>query len=192
MALVKAIDRFDPSRGTALSTYAVPTIIGELRRYFRDSTWSVHVVRSLQERVLLVERASAKLGSQLGRSPSVPELSAELDLTDEEVVQALEASTAARPASLDETLEADDDTTITLGDTLSKVDDGFALAENRWAVNSAMHTLDDRARAILWLRFEKDMTQSEIAKELGISQMHVSRLLRQALTQLRSVAAVAA
>src|SRR5687768_14471723 len=109
MGLVKAIDRFDPERGTTLSTYAVPTILGELRRYFRDSGWSVHVSRQLQERTLLVERVSVRLESRLGRSPSVPELAAEMGLPDEAVVEALDASTAYQTVSLDERLYEDDD-----------------------------------------------------------------------------------
>jgi RNA polymerase sigma-B factor len=189
MGLVKAIDRFDPERGTVLSTFAVPTILGELRRYFRDSTWSVHVGRQLQERILLVQRVLALLTSCLGRSPSVPELAAAVRLSDEEVVEALGASSAARAASLDEPLGHDDDSGATLGDTLSSEDAGFELVEDRAAVDSAMRALDDRARRILQLRFEEDMTQAEIAAELGISQMHVSRLLRRALATLRDTAA---
>jgi RNA polymerase sigma-B factor len=192
MALVKAIDRFDPARGTALSTYAVPTILGELRRYFRDSGWSVHVGRQLQERTLLVERASQRLGSRLGRSPSVTELAGELDLSHEEIVEALDASSAYQTASLDERLFEDDGSGSALVDTLGSEDDGFELVEDRSAAQSAMRALDDRARQILHMRFEADMTQSQIAAELGVSQMHVSRLLRSALATLRERAAAEA
>ena len=189
MGLVKAIDRFDPERGTALSTFAVPTILGELRRYFRDSTWSVHVARQLQEHILLVQRVSGLLASRLGRSPSVPELAAAVGISDEEVVEALGASSAVRPASLDEPLGHADDSEATLWDTLSSEDAGFELVEDRAAVDSAMRALDDHAHHILRLRFEHHMTQREIAAELGVSQMQVSRLLRRALATLRDTAA---
>jgi RNA polymerase sigma-B factor len=193
MALVKAIDRFDPERGTALSTYVVPTIVGELRRYFRDSGWSVHVNRLLQERTLLVERVSMLLGSRLGRSPSVAELAAETGLSGEEVVEALEASTAYQSVSLDERLYEDDDGGgSTLVDVLGSEDDGFELIDDRSAAQSAIRALDDRSRQILRMRFMADMTQSQIAAELGVSQMHVSRLLRRALTTLRDRAAAEA
>ena len=189
LGLVKAIDRYDPERGAALSTFAVPTILGELRRYFRDSTWSVHVGRQLQEHILLVQRVSGLLASRLGRSPSVPELAAAVGMSNEEVVDVLEASSAVRPASLDEPLGHADDGEATLGDTLSSEDAGFELVEDRAAVDSAMGALDDHAHHILRLRFEHHMTQREIATELGVSQMQVSRLLRRALTTLRDTAA---
>jgi RNA polymerase sigma-B factor len=186
MALVKAIDRFDADRGTAISTFAVPTILGELRRYFRDSTWSVRVGRTLQERIMRAERASGELASKLGRSPSVRELATAMQLSEEEVIEALEASSAYRPTSLDEPAFNDDhDGGTTLGDTLSTDDGSLALIEDRWTVQSAMRALSDRDRQILRMRFEEDLTQSEIAKQLGVSQMHVSRLLRRALATLR-------
>jgi RNA polymerase sigma-B factor len=189
MALVKAIDRFDPERGTALSTFAVPTILGELRRHFRDAGWSVHMSRQLQERTLRVERVSGELMSQLGRSPSVAEIAAEMGLPDEEVVEALEASTAYQAASLDEQLYEEDGTGSTLMDVLGAEDDGFELVEDRSATRSAMRALDDRARRIVELRFIAGMTQSQIGDELGVSQMHVSRLLRRAVATLRDTAA---
>ena len=189
LALVKAIDRFDPKRGTALSTYAVPTILGELRRYFRDAGWSVHVSRPLQERTLRVERLSARLEAQLGRSPSVAELAAEMDLTAEEVLEALEVSTAYQATSLDEHLYEEDDSGSTLMDVLGSEDDGFELVDDRSAARSAMRTLDDRPRRIVEMRFIAEMTQSQIGAELGVSQMHISRLLRRALATLRETAA---
>ena len=189
MALVKAIDRFDPERGTALSTYAVPTILGELRRYFRDNGWSVHMSRQLQERSLKVERVSERLMSRLGRSPSVAEIAAEMDLPDEEIVEALEASTAYQAASLDEQVYEEDGSGATLMDMLGTEDDGFELVEDRSAAHSAMRALDDRARRIVELRFIAGMTQSQIGDELGVSQMHVSRLLRRAVATLRETAA---
>ena len=152
MALVKAVDRFDPERGTALSTYAVPTILGELRRYFRDSGWSVHVSRPLQERSLQVERASKELMSKLGRSPSVTEIAAEMGLPDEEVVEALEVSSAYQAASLDERLyEEDEGGAATLMDVLGSEDEGYELVEDRAATQSAMRALDDRSRQLVEL-----------------------------------------
>ena len=189
MALVKAIDRFDPERGTALSTFAVPTILGELRRYFRDTGWSVHMSRQLQERSLKVERVSEQLMSHLGRAPSVAEIAAEMDLPDEEVVEALEASTAYLSASLDEQIYEENGSGATLIDMLGTDDDGFELVEDRSAARSAMRALDDRARRIVELRFIAGMTQSQIGDELGVSQMHVSRLLRRAIATLRETAA---
>jgi RNA polymerase sigma-B factor len=192
MALVKAIDRFDPARGTALSTYAVPTILGELRRYFRDAGWSVHVSRQLQERTLLLERVSTRLGSRLGRAPSVAELGAEMGLGTEEVLEALDAANAYQAASLDETLYEHDGGQTALVDMLGSEENGFELVEDRDATRSAMRALDDRSRRVLHMRFIDDMTQSQIAAELGVSQMHVSRLLRRALTALRERAAAEA
>ncbi len=186
VGLVKALDRFDPEMGTAMSTFAVPTILGELRRYFRDSTWSLRVSRDLQECILKVERASGQLESLLGRAPTVAELAAGIGRSEEEVAEALEASSACRTASLDESRELDDGAGATLADTLGSEDDRLELVEDRDAVDYAMGMLDERARAILLLRFEEDMTQREIAAKLGISQMHVSRLLREALATLRA------
>jgi RNA polymerase sigma-B factor len=189
LALVKAIDRFDPERGTALSTYAVPTILGELRRYFRDAGWSVHMSRELQERTLKVEHVSERLTSQHSRSPSVAEVAAEMDLPEEDVVEALQASTAYQSASLDEQIYEEDGSGSTLMDVLGGEDDGFELVEDRSATHSAMRVLDERARKIVELRFIAGMTQSQIGDELGVSQMHVSRLLRRALATLRDTAA---
>ena len=188
LGLVKAVDRFDPARGTALSTYAVPTILGELRRYFRDTSWSVHVDRALQERVLRVERESNAIASRLGRSPTVREIARAIDLTEEEIVEALQASGASRARSLDEKLGDEDGNEATLADTLGHDEGRFELVEDLAAMEGGMRRLDDRARVMLSMRFERDMTQSEIAAALGVSQMHVSRLLRAALATLRDSA----
>jgi RNA polymerase sigma-B factor len=188
LGLVKAVDRFDPARGTALSTYAVPTILGELRRHFRDTSWSVHVERAMQERVLQVERVSSVLASRLGRSPSVREIAREIDLTNEEIVEALQASGASRAKSLDEKLWDDEGSEATLADTLGHDEARFELVEDLVAMEDGIRRLDDRARVMLSMRFQKDMTQSEIAAALGVSQMHVSRMLRAALATLRDSA----
>jgi RNA polymerase sigma-B factor len=186
LGLVKAIDRFDPGRGNAISTYAVPTILGELRRHFRDHTWSVRVSRELQERVLRLERVSGELASTLGRSPSVAELGDRLGLSAEEVLEAIEAAGAYRSASLEEQLGGGDGAEdVALIDVLGDDDARLELVEDAAAVDGAMHVLDERARRILHMRFMEDMTQLQIAHALGISQMHVSRLLRKALTALR-------
>ncbi len=186
LGLVKAIDRFDPVRGNAISTFAVPTILGELRRHFRDHTWSMRVSRELQERVLRMERESSRLASMLGRSPLVAELAADLGLSDEQVLEAMDAAAAYQASSLEEQLDrTNDDQGGALYDVLGEDDKRFELVENAAAVDDALIVLDDRERRILHLRFKRDMTQSEIADELGISQMHVSRLLRRALARLR-------
>ena len=186
VGLVKAIERFDPARGTAISTFAVPTILGELRRHFRDHTWSMRVSRELQERVLKLERASNELAPALGRSPSVTELSAKLDLSPEEVLEAIDAAGAYRSASLEEQLgRGDHDGNGALIDVLGSEDSRLTLVEDAAAVDDALLVLEDRDRRILHMRFMRDMTQSQIANALGISQMHVSRLLRKALATLR-------
>ena len=191
LGLVKAIDRFDPSRGNAISTFAVPTILGELRRHFRDHTWSMRVSRDLQERVLRIERGSSRLASVLGRSPSVAELAADLGLSHEEVLEGTDAASAYRTASLEEQLDRrHEEQGGALADVLGEDDARFELVENAAAVDDALIVLDDRERQILHLRFMGDMTQSEIADVLGVSQMHVSRLLRRSLERLRERVAV--
>jgi RNA polymerase sigma-B factor len=191
LGLVKAIDRFDPARGNAISTFAVPTILGELRRHFRDYTWSMRVSRDVQERVLRVERESSRLASTLGRSPSVAEIAAELRLSHEEVLEAMDAAGAYQSTSLEEQLDrSSEGQGAALLDVLGEEDARFALVEDAAAVDDAFIVLDDRERRILHLRFMQDMTQSEVADVLGISQMHVSRLLRRALARLRERAAV--
>ena len=191
LGLVKAIDRFDPARGNAISTFAVPTILGELRRHFRDYTWSMRVSRDIQERVLLVERESSRLASALGRSPSIAEIAADLRLSHEEVLEAMDAAGAYQSASLEEQLDrSNDEQGGALLDVLGVDDERFALVEDAAAVDDAFIVLDDRERRIIHMRFMQDMTQSEVADVLGISQMHVSRLLRRALARLRERAMV--
>ena len=187
LGLVKAVERFDPDRGVAFSTYAVPTMLGEIKRYFRDTGWAVHMPRSLQERVFTVERAEKTLHGRLGRAPSVEELAEHAQLTVEEVLEAMEAATAYDARSLDAPAPSDDEAP-SYGDTLGREDPHFELVEDRGAVRSALRILPLRERRILHMRFVEDMTQAEIARHVGVSQMQVSRLLRRSLAQLREVA----
>jgi RNA polymerase sigma-B factor len=187
--LVKAIDRFDPERGLAFSSFAVPTIVGELKRYFRDHGWMVRPPRDLQERALLVNGASAKLTARLGRSPTVAELADELDLGAEQVLEALETRSAQHPEPLDAPVESDEDPGDRTRFVAQAEDPGYVRAEAAATLEPLLSRLDERERAILRLRFEEDLTQSEIAAAVGVSQMHVSRLLRQAIATLRLLAA---
>jgi RNA polymerase sigma-B factor len=189
MGLVKAIDRFDPERGTAFSTYAVPTILGELKRYFRDSGWAVHVPRGMQERVMKLDQASQELHRRLGRSPSATELAQELDLSSEEVLEAMEAASAYDAISLEEQRsESSDPQEPTYADSLGREEERYELVEYGATIAPTMKALSERERMILHLRFVEDLTQSEIADRIGVSQMHVSRLIRRALARLRAVA----
>lgn len=190
LALLKAIERFDPERGIDFRAFAIPTILGELKRYFRDAAWAVHVPRSVQERALVVEEANERLTNQLGRPPSVREIAADLDLTNEDVLDGLKAAQAYDTLSLDESpgspsLDGDE---TTLGDTLGADDERYELIESDVAVAEAVQTLPERDRRILYLRFVKEMTQSEIAAQMGVSQMQISRLLQRSLSQLAEIA----
>jgi RNA polymerase sigma-B factor len=189
LGLVKAIDRFEPDRGLSFSSYAVPTMLGELRRYFRDTGWALHVPRALQERVLEVNAAVERLSSDLGRSPSPQQVAEELDLPVEEVLEAIEANAAYDTTSLDTPLRSRDDEGQTIAETFGENDESFELVEGRVSIGPALATLSERERLILQLRFAEDLTQSEIAERIGVSQMHVSRLIRRALEQVRLVAA---
>jgi RNA polymerase sigma-B factor len=191
VGLVKAIDRFDPERGTAFSTFAVPTILGELKRYFRDAGWAAHVPRGMQERAMRLEQGVEALHRKLGRSPSTKEVAAELGQSEEEVLEALEAQSAYDAVSLEQQRSDDSDGGDTYADTLATEDESYELVEYEATIAPALKALPARDRMILHLRFTEDMTQSEIADRIGVSQMHVSRLIRQALTRLREVAKAA-
>jgi RNA polymerase sigma-B factor len=186
--LVKAVDRFDVERGVAFSSYAVPTIMGEIKRHFRDRTWAVRVPRDLQELALRVDRVVAQLTRERGRQPSVEEVACAIDAEPEEVLEAMQASTAYRATSL-ETPRAggDDDPGDTLGDSVGTVDDGYAQAEQRAMLDALMRSLTAREREVVRLRFEDDLTQAAIGERIGVSQMQVSRVLRQALEKLRAL-----
>ena len=188
LALVKAIDRFDASRGTSFSSYAVPTISGELRRHFRDYTWALRVPRDLQELAVKVGKAEGRLQLELGRAPTAGELADHLDVTVEALLEARDAAGANHMSSLDAPVSSDDDESASLADMLGSEDDRLADVERELAVESALDVLDERARTILRLRFQEELTQAAIGERVGLSQMHVSRLIRQALEQLRAAA----
>jgi RNA polymerase sigma-B factor len=186
LGLVKAIERFDLDRPVAFTTYAVPTIAGEIKRHLRDHGWSVRPPRGLQERVLDVERALTDLGAELGHPPTVAELAERLEVTDEQVLEALEAERRCSAVSLDAPAGSDEEgTTATVADRIGVRDERFLDAETRADLAGPMASLPPREREILRLRFEEDLTQDEIASRVGLSQMHVSRLLRSSLAQLR-------
>jgi RNA polymerase sigma-B factor len=188
LGLVKAIDRFDPERGRLFSSFAVPTILGELKRYFRDTGWSVHVSRSVQERALRVERGAAELLAQNGRAPSPAELAQALELSLGETLEGLEVAGVHHAISLDAPSSSPDGDGGALLDTLGGEDGAYDRLEHRLSVAGAVRHLTRRERRVLELRFGADLTQSEIAARLEVSQMQVSRILRGALGQLRSSA----
>ncbi|MFJ9523155.1 SigB/SigF/SigG family RNA polymerase sigma factor [Kitasatospora sp. NPDC101801] len=185
VGLIKAIDRFDPEHGVEFSTFAIPTILGEIRRHFRDSTWAVHVPRRLQELRLTLAKAQDALSQRLDRSPTVAELAAHVGLSQEEVVEGLNAANAHTTDSLNQPASEDDEGPGALAARFGKTDDRFGLIENLVSLRPLIATLPERDRLILSLRFTHEMTQSQIGEHLGLSQMHVSRLLARILTRLR-------
>ena len=187
-ALVKAVDRYDPEQGTTFSTFAVPTIVGELKRHFRDRSWAVRPPRSLQENWLKVERAQKKLSSQDGRQPTVSELAQATALGEEDVLEALQARTGLSASSLDKPVTTREGDGESLGEMLGTRDDGFERAEDRATLGSLVSCLSERDRKVLHLRFEQDMTQAEIAEIIGVSQMQISRIIRASLLRLRAAA----
>jgi len=194
LGLIKAIDRYDPDAGP-LVRYAVPTILGELRRHFRDRGWGLHVPRGVQENFLHCNEASDRLWTQLGRAPTVREIAAEANISVEDAIEALDAGRSYTPAALDAPAGAadrGDDGARTLGDTLGRREEGYDRVELGQAIGPAFSELPEREREIVRLRFFEDLTQSEIAARVGVSQMHVSRLLRRALDQLHDAVESAA
>jgi RNA polymerase sigma-B factor len=189
LGLLKAVNRFDPSRGVEFSTYATHTIVGELKRHFRDKGWAVRAPRRMQELYLRLGKVVAILGQELGRSPTIAELAAETQVSEEEVLEALEAGQAYRFASLDAPSPGGDGDSETLGARLGEEDPGLIDAERRATLSPLLSQLPAREQTILHLRFFGGLTQSEIAGRLGISQMHVSRLLARSMAQLRAAAA---
>ncbi|WP_415951913.1 RNA polymerase sigma factor SigF [Streptomyces sp. KLOTTS4A1] len=183
IGLIKSVDRFDPERGVEFSTYATPTVVGEIKRHFRDKGWAVRVPRRLQELRLSLTTATAELSQQHGRSPTVHELAERLAISEEEVLEGLESANAYSTLSLD--VPDTDDESPAVADTLGAEDEALEGVEYRESLKPLLEDLPPREKRILLLRFFGNMTQSQIAQEVGISQMHVSRLLARTLAQLR-------
>jgi RNA polymerase sigma-B factor len=188
LGLLKAIDRFEPERPTAFSSFAVPTILGELKRHFRDKGWSVRVPRDLQEMAVRVDHVGEELALALGRAPTPAEIAEQTGTSLEQVLEAREASAAYRAVSLDRPRTEDEEDGDSYADAVGAEDPGFRLAEHSATVERLMRVLSEREREVLRLRFEEDLTQSEIGQRVGVSQMHVSRLIRQSIARLRAEA----
>ena len=185
VGLVKAVDRYDPDRGGSFMNYAVPTMLGELKRHFRDKGWALRVPRGTQELALKVSEVLGELPAKLGRPPRPRDIAKALGVSIEDVLEAMETATAYEAASLDAPrLSGDRDAGWTLGDSIASHERGYELAEIGEALGDTLKAMPERERTILQLRFEQDLTQAEIAARVGISQMHVSRLLRRALDRL--------
>jgi RNA polymerase sigma-B factor len=184
LGLVNAVDRFDPARGTPFAAFASPTILGELKRHFRDRVWTVRVPRGLHDRMAEVEKATTQLTVELQRSPSVNEIAAKLEIDPAEVLEVLEANHNRRPLSLDRPVGGEEDESPA-SEWVGDEDAGYELVDDKLALEGVLPQLDDRERLILRLRFVEDMTQSQIAEQIGHSQMHVSRILRRTLERIR-------
>lgn len=184
VGLLGAIDRFDPRRGVRFPSFAIPTILGELKRYFRNTGWSAHVPRGAQEMSLRVDRAARQIAAQTGRQPRVTELAEYLEVTPEDVLEGLDAGTAHYSVSLDAPMAGGDDEPDTLGDSLGREDERYGLVETTVFLSAAVARLPYLERRALALRLHGDMKQTEIARRLGCSQMQVSRLLRRAASKL--------
>jgi RNA polymerase sigma-B factor len=184
IGLIKSVDRFDTERGVEFSTYATPTIIGEIKRYFRDKGWAIRVPRRLQELRMLISAATGELTQSLGRSPTPRELAEVIGCSVEEIIEGIESSNAYSTLSLDAT--DDGDGSASMLDAIGIDDEGLEHVEIRESIKPLLDRLEPREKKILLLRFFKNMTQSQIAEEIGVSQMHVSRLLNRTLEQLRT------
>jgi len=189
LGLVNAADRWDPGRGTTFSTFAVPTITGELRRYFRDRTWTVRPPRDLQDLYLDAQRVRQALTTELGREPTARDVAGRLGRTSEEIVEALEAGDAHSPTSLDAPAQGAPEDGFSRLDTLADRRQDISRADDRAALEQLGHVLSDRDWEVVRLRFQEDLLQREIAERVGVSQMHVSRILRDSIEQLRVAAA---
>jgi RNA polymerase sigma-B factor len=188
LGLLKAIDRYEPGRGSKFTSYAAPTILGELKRHFRDKGWAVHVPRDLQERALSVSREREALSKQLRRTPTVKELAAALGRSTEEVLEATEAAGSYEATSLDAPASREEDDGGALVDMIGQEDRSLALVESREAISHTWSELPELEQEVLRLRFTEDLTQREIGERVGYSQMHVSRLLRRALKRIEHAA----
>lgn len=185
LGLVKAVERFDPGRGFAFTSFAVPTIVGELKRYFRDTSWALHVDRGAQERARRIAEARREVSSRRGRSPTVPELAEYLECSEEEILDGLQTAEAYDTVSLDAPRGGHE--TERRLDALGGEDDRLELVDEQATVFAAAQCLPERERRILYLRFGEDLTQAEIADRVGVSQMQVSRLLRKSLRRLQEL-----
>jgi RNA polymerase sigma-B factor len=186
LGLVNAIDRFDPDRGAPFTAFASPTILGELKRHFRDRVWTVRVPRGLHDRMAEVEKAISELTVGLQRSPSVGEIAEKLEIDPTEVLEVLEANHNRRPLSLDRPVGGEDSEESPAAEWVGDEDAGYELVEDKLALEGALPHLDERERLVLQLRFVEDLTQSQIAERIGHSQMHVSRILRRTLERIRA------
>jgi len=188
LGLVKAVERFDPDKGFAFTSFAVPTIVGELKRYFRDSGWALHVDRGAQERARRITEAQQLLSARTGCSPTINELAQYLELCEEEVLDGLQTAEAYDAVSLDAPAQGDEDgTTTSRLDALGDHDGRLVMVDDQATIFAAAKHLPHREREILFLRFGEDLTQTEIAERVGISQMQVSRLLRKSLQRLQDL-----
>jgi len=186
VAIIHAVDRFDPEVGVAFSTFASRTIEGELKRYFRDRTWSVRPPRRAQELHLELRQVEEDLAQKLGRSPTVSELAVTLDVSEDHVLEALEAGSAHQAASLDQpSIASDDDSSSRADRVLAEIDTGYVEVDSQIVVRDLLNTLPERERTIVYMRFFENMTQPEIAEKVGVSQSYLSRILRKALLELR-------
>jgi RNA polymerase sigma-B factor len=192
IGLLNAIDRFDPEHGKKFTAFAAPTILGELKRHFRDKGWAIHVPRDLQERALAVSRHAERLSNELHRSPTIDELAEALDCTVEQTVEAIDAGENYQLTSLDAPVAQDDGDGCALTETLGSDDDGFELAEDRQTLASHWAELSDLERQVLGLRLTHGLTQRQISRRIGYSQMHVSRLLRRSMLSLEAAEEVPA
>ncbi len=190
LGLVKAVARFDPGRGYAFTSLAVPTILGELKRYFRDSSWALHVERGAQERARQITAARQTIASRMGRAPTVGELAEYVEMSQEDVIDALQTAEAYDAISLDAPQASDDEGSATRIDAIGEHDEQLELVDDAATVFAAAKHLPMREREVLYLRFGEDLPQTEIAKRIGVSQMQVSRLLRRSLSNLRVLTGV--
>ncbi|MFB9338853.1 SigB/SigF/SigG family RNA polymerase sigma factor [Actinoplanes octamycinicus] len=183
VGLIKAVDGFDPERGGEFAGYAIPTVLGELKRHFRDRMWNIRVPRRLQELNMAINRARGELVQTLGRAPTVADIAGHLGISEEDVIEGLEGAYAYRPTSLSTPVGPEGD--AELGDTIGGTDPGYALTELHITLGPALARLTEREQQIIALRFHGNLTQSQIGEQIGVSQMHVSRLLTGALGKLR-------
>ncbi len=186
LGLIKAVDRFEPGRGVEFSTFATPTIIGEIKRHFRDKGWAIRVPRRLQELRMAITKATAELSQRTGRSPTVAELATFLGISEDEALEGLESAQAYSTLSLEASAGSGDDEGASIADTLGMDDASLVEVDNRAALIPLLSQLAKREQRIIYLRFYENKTQAQIAEQVGISQMHVSRLLAKVLTQLRA------